>query len=109
MSDAEYFKPAKEAVNDFINIQNTWTLWQRQNATNSAMPWEYPLAATRLCHQRVCPQGAYVGSAWVRAPHTCVLVWNPFPCLLASTGRNWFRNKVSSVCVHNNLLPLEGD
>lgn len=24
MSDAEYFKPAKEAVNGFINIQNTW-------------------------------------------------------------------------------------
>lgn len=33
MSNAEYFKPAKEAVNDFINIQNTWALWQRQNAT----------------------------------------------------------------------------
>lgn len=24
MSDAEYFKPAKEAVAGFINIQNTW-------------------------------------------------------------------------------------
>lgn len=23
MSDAEYFKPAKEAMNGFINIQNT--------------------------------------------------------------------------------------
>lgn len=30
MFDAEYFKPAKEALNGFINIQNTWAFMTRR-------------------------------------------------------------------------------
>lgn len=59
MSDAEYFKPAKEAVNGFINIQNTWAslTTERENANDSATPWEsHPLAATGLCSRRVYPE-----------------------------------------------------
>ena len=76
MSGAEYFKPAKEAVNGFINIQNTWAfLTMKKYANHSARPGECPLVGTRLCGGRGSPQDTCATTAGrLKAPRTCMVV-----------------------------------
>jgi hypothetical protein len=50
MSGAEYFKPAKEVANCFINIQTTWAFVTAREANTNAVSRDYPLAVR-------CPYG----------------------------------------------------